>query len=153
MITEFQFWLESIVEDFPIPYEVKHICFVYEKHNNAFVLSMGGCELKPNINNIFDYYPLEAQFFFDKTINNIKTQNEDYYAKIVKTVIDESFSSDYLKIQFDDKSIYFGEYGNKLDFLFTIKNNWLYWFDFPLKFVKIKFGEYNGNFKRIQSIG
>ena len=123
MITEFQFWLESIVEDDPIPYEIKNICFVYEKHNNAFVLSMGGCELKPNNNNIFDYYPLEAQFYFDKSFNNIKIEKEDYYKQIVKAVIDESFSSDYLKSQYNNRNIYFGEYGQTLEFLFTIKNN------------------------------
>ena len=72
IIENFSFWLESIVEDDPIPYEIKNISFVYTKTNSCFVLCMGGTEFKPNQNNIFDFFPLEAQFFYFIQLNKIK---------------------------------------------------------------------------------
>ena len=120
IIKNFSFWLESIVEDFPIPYEIKNICFVYTKTNSCFVLCMGGTEFKPNLNYIFDYFPLEAQFFNFYELNKIK--DEKYYKNLVKNCIDESFASKYLKQQFNKKSIYFGEYGQNLEFLFQVEN-------------------------------
>ena len=51
IIENFSFWLESIVEDDPIPYEIKNISFVYTKTNSCFVLCIGGTEFKPNQNN------------------------------------------------------------------------------------------------------
>ena len=121
IIENFSFWLESIVEDDPIPYEIKNISFVYTKTNSCFVLCMGGTEFKPNQNNIFDFFPLEAQFFYFTELNKI--EDENYYKNLIKTCIDESFSSSYLKEQYNKKYIYFGEYGKKLEFLFQVEKN------------------------------
>ncbi len=121
IIKNFSFWLESIVEDDPIPYEIENISFVYTKTNSCFVLCMGGTEFKPNQNNIFDFFPLEAQFFYFIQLNKIKDEN--YYKNLIKTCIDESFSSSYLKEQYNKKYIYFGEYGKKLEFLFQVEKN------------------------------
>lgn len=118
MIDKFTFWLESIVEDTPIPYEVKHISFVYTKRNGCFVLMLGGTETAPNLNNMFDFFPLEAQYHFDNELYNIT--DESYFVKLMQTVIDESFSSDYIKHQYKGKKIYFGKYKEKLKFLFQI---------------------------------
>lgn len=118
MINNFQYWLESIVEDNPIPYEIKHICFICSQNGKILTLSMGGCELKPTQNNMFDYYPLEAQFYFDRKL--FKITNQEYYKKLVKDIIDESFSSYYLKYQFNGKSIYFGTLNGDLEFLFSL---------------------------------
>ena len=121
IIKNFSFWLESIVEDDPIPYEIKNICFVYTKTNSCFVLCMGGTEFKPNQNNIFDFFPLEAQFFNCFELNKIN--DEKYYRHLIKTCIDQSFSSNYLKYQYYKKCIYFGEYGERLEFLFQVEKN------------------------------
>lgn len=118
IIEQFIFWLESIVEDDPIPYEIQYVSFVYTKINSSFVLCVGGNEFKPNTNNIYDYFPLEAQYFNCPNLNSIK--DELYYANLIKTCIDESFSSCILKQQFKNKLIYFGEYGKNLKFLFKV---------------------------------
>lgn len=103
MIEDLRFWLEQIVEDDPIPYEIKHIIFYYVC-DNAITLCMGGTEQKPTQNNMFDYFPLEAQYFNCKELNTIK--DEDYFQRLLKSSLDECFSSGYLKNQFKDKKIY-----------------------------------------------
>lgn len=118
MIEDFISWLEGIVEDDPIPYEIKHICFIYTCYDKSFSLEVGGTELKPNLNNIFDYYPLEAQFFNCKQLNSI--QNKEHYIKLIKYIIDESFSSDFLRQQYKSKHIYLSEMGKNPEFLFDI---------------------------------
>ncbi len=119
MIEEFSFWLNSIVEDDPIPYEVKHITFMYIENNNSFFVCVGGNEFKPNTNNMFDYFPLEAQFFYSKKMNEINS--ETYLKKLVVYCIDESFSSPYLKEQFMNRKIYICKRGEKPKFLFVVK--------------------------------
>jgi hypothetical protein len=119
MIQQLRTWLLGIIEDDPIPYEIKNICFVYSKYNGCFILSMGGTENKPYLNNLFDYYPLESQVFYCKSIMNIK--DKDYYENLVKYMIDESFASFELKSNFMNRHIYFGEYGKNLEFLFVVK--------------------------------
>ncbi len=119
MIEEFTFWLLSIVEDDPIPYEISSICFCYTKNGEAKTLFMGGCEYSPRLRYLFDYFPLEAQFFNCKTLE--KFYDDKYFDKIVCNLIDESFSNDILKKEFYGKKIYFGEYKSKLSYLFTVK--------------------------------
>lgn len=119
MIKSFSFWLESIVEDDPIPYEINHIIFMYEENNKSFSLCVGGTEFKPNYNNMFDYFPLEAQFLCLKQLNEIS--DEMYYKKLIMFYIDESFSSQYLKEQFLNKKIYLCKKGESPKFLFVVK--------------------------------
>ena len=119
MIEEFVFWLLSVVEDDPIPYEISNICFCYAQNGEAKTLFMGGCEYAPKLNYLFDYFPLEAQFFNSKQLD--KFLNTNYYDKIVCDLIDESFANDMLKKEFYGRKIYFGEYKDKLKYLFTVK--------------------------------
>lgn len=119
MITEFVFWLKSIVEDDPLPYEISSICFCYVQNGMAKTLMMGGCEFRPKINYLFDYYPLEAQYFDCKLLRQF--ENEKSFKQLICQVIDESFADDYLKKEFYGKKIYFGEYNKRLKYLFTVK--------------------------------
>lgn len=105
------FWLLQIVEDDPVPYEIKHIIFVYDN----FSLFVGGTENAPNNNNMFDYFPLEAQYFDYVDLYKIKSFD------VICNVIDEAFSNDYLKDQLKNKKIYFAKFGNTPKFLFEIK--------------------------------
>ena len=102
----FTFWLLSIVEDDPIPYEINHIVFVINQDNS---ITMGGCEQKPNLNNMFDYYPLEAQYFYLKNLSYLQ----------IKNLIDESFSNEELKFQFKKRKIYCSYFDN-IEFLFCV---------------------------------
>lgn len=120
MIEQFIFWLCSIVEDNPIPYEINHISFVYRTSNKCISLAMGGTEYKPTLNNLFDYFPLEAQFF--DCLDLLKISNINYYHRLLAQIINESFSVPYLKHQFKDRAIYLGEYGKSMEFLFNVKN-------------------------------
>lgn len=118
MIEELIFWVTGIVEDNPIPYEVKHIVFCYTLTNNCFIVFMGGCEQKPLQENMFDYFPLEAQYFDSKQLYSIK--DESYFVKLFPKVIDEAFSDEFLTSQFNDKKIYFSKYGNLPKYLFCL---------------------------------
>lgn len=108
------FWLLQIVEDNPIPYEIKHIIFVYDN----FSLFVGGTENIPTTKNMFDYFPLEAQYFdcnqFYKIIDN-------KFFEVAFDVIDEAFSNDYLKTQLKNKKIYFSKFSISPKFLFEVK--------------------------------
>ncbi len=117
MTDELIFWLEEIVDDDPLPYEIKHITFLYTKQNGCFELCMGGTEQKPNPNNMFDYFPLEAQYF---DLKDFAIFNEQYFVKLMCYFISEAFSSDYLKIQFKAKRIHFAKVGEKPKFLFYL---------------------------------
>lgn len=119
MIELFSFWLMSIVEDDPIPYEISSICFCYTKNGDTKTLFMGGCEFEPKPNYQFDYFPLEAQFF---DCNELKKIPLAHYDEIVCDLIDEGFSSDYIKCQYYGKRIYYGEYNTNLKYLFTVLN-------------------------------
>lgn len=63
MVNEFIFWVMGVLEDDPIPYEVKEIYFCLHRENGNIFLSFGGNEKKEKIVFNFEYYPLEAQFF------------------------------------------------------------------------------------------
>lgn len=117
MTDEIMFWLEEIVEDDPLPYEIKHITFLYTKQNGCISLCMGGTEQKPTLCNMFDYFPLEAQYF---DLKELATSNEQYFVKLMCYFISEAFSNDYLKLQFNAKKIYFGKVGTKPKFLFCL---------------------------------
>lgn len=59
---EFISWIEGIIEDDPIPYEIKSLVFYLNSH---FEIGFSGTEKeKVEIVNRFFYEPLEAQFFY-----------------------------------------------------------------------------------------
>ena len=71
---EFKSWLYSVIEDDPIPYEIKSLVFFI---NNNFEIGFSGFE-EENVN-IVDfgfYFPQDAEFFYCKELYNFfKKQN------------------------------------------------------------------------------
>ncbi len=65
---EFILWLKGIVEDDPIPYEIKSLVFYLNKNNE---IGFSGTEEKEvKVVDKFFYYPLEAQYFYCSNLYN-----------------------------------------------------------------------------------
>lgn len=116
-MTSLEYWLASIVEDNPLPYEIKYIVFILHLCNSKFFLEMGGCDLFPNNSMFFPYYPLEAQFFYDK--NLVVAGEINGKIKRVKMEIDESFSSLEIQKEFKGRKVYLYN-NNKFIYLFKV---------------------------------
>lgn len=115
MIDTFIFWLNSIVEDSPIPDEVENIVFVVKENGDYRYLELRGYEETININSIF-FRPLEAEFF---TLTNLYHKGANVFIYKLKSMIDEAFFADGLKWQFKNRKIYL-LYNDKLEYLFSI---------------------------------
>ena len=61
---EFVFWLKGIIEDDPIPYEIKSLVFFINKN---YEIGFSGSE-EENIKfiDLYFYFPLESEYFFSK---------------------------------------------------------------------------------------
>lgn len=118
MPEDFVFWIKSIVEDDPIPYEIEHIYFALSLKNKISSLSLGGRELETEIIGNFEYYPLEAQFFFNQTFNNI---TDPYLAKLaVKELLDYALKDSEIKKIFKNKKLYIGEFQKSPEYKISV---------------------------------
>ncbi len=117
MTEDLKFWLEQIVEDDPIPYEIKYIIFSYT-FDGVITLCMGGTEQKPTQNNMFDFFPLEAQFFDCKELARINDRS--FFERLFENSLDECFCDKYLKNQFKGKKIYLYNGINMPKYLFCL---------------------------------
>ena len=115
MVNKFTFWLESIVEDDPLPDEINSILFKVDKNGGYKFIKLLGYSGVPNVNKIA-YFPLEAQFFLDHTLAK---QPTDKFLFNAKYIIEECFNSLILKKQFKGKKIYF-QFNNVVEYLFKI---------------------------------
>lgn len=114
MPEDFVFWIKSIVEDDPIPYEINHLYFALSLKNKIASLSLGGRELGNEIIGDFEYFPLEAQFFSNQTFNNII---DSYLAKLaVKELLDYALDDPEIRKTFKNKNIYIGEFQKKPEY-------------------------------------
>ena len=114
MTQKLAFWLESIVEDDPLPDEVDVIVFKLNANGNYKYLELLGLENELNLNKE-TFRPLEAQFF---DLKEILTKDERVFVYRLKTIIDEAFSSLVLKQQYKNRKIYL--YVNTFEFLFEV---------------------------------
>ena len=117
-MSDLDLWLGGIVEDTPIPFEIKNIIFFYDQNGKVFSLGMGGVENTPKTATGFEFFPKEAEFCFEKQLLSI--QNEEYFRSLAKSMIDECFFDKNLKTQFAGKKIYFGKLNEDVEYLFTI---------------------------------
>lgn len=116
---DFIFWVFSIEEDDPIPYEVFHLYFVISMRNNACALSLTGTEIFENPVTNFEFYPLEAYYFVNQTYNEIK---DIFIAKItVKELVEKALENPNFKRIFKHKQIHITEYGENIDYTFNVK--------------------------------
>lgn len=118
MVEQFIFWILGIVEDDPIPDEIKCILFETKIRGEYKYIILKGYENEPNIN-AFTFCPLEAQWFNNTTLAKMHKDNFIYN---IKYIINESFANNELKAVFKSKKIYF-KYLDKIEFLFKIDIN------------------------------
>ena len=93
---EFIFWLYGIIEDDPIPVEIKSLVFYL---NNNCELGFSGSE-EENIKKVdlYFYYPLEAEFFYSNSFNILlKTKAEEDKFNFVKLLLKKLKTDKYFK--------------------------------------------------------
>ncbi len=99
-------WVLSIVEDDPIPLEVKYMYFLIHEDLKGFHIEFGGREKKEKAIYFLDYLPLEGEFLnfqFDCAFSEVPLYLEQ--------AIDSAFLDDEFKDVFKDKEIYIASYG------------------------------------------
>ncbi len=115
---EFIFWISSMVEDNPIPYEISCIYFVLDFSNRYCVLSFVGCELEENPLLNYEYFPLDAYNFENQSFLQIK---DIYLAKItVKELIEQSLETPEFKSIFNNKKIFLCEKYKEIEYEFSV---------------------------------
>lgn len=117
---DFVFWVLNIIEDDPIPYEIKNIYFVISFKNSVCALAFVGTENIENPLSSFEFYPLEAHWFRNLSYNQIK---EIYTAKVtVKDLIEKALSENiYFLNSLKSKTIIICEYGKENDWSYFVK--------------------------------
>lgn len=95
LFNKFIFWLEGLIQDDPIPFEINSLVFFINSH---FEIGFSGTE-KQNVQKIDHemFFPLEAEFFYCPNLtkkfeeisekvrlNMVKTSNHEN--KIIKTI-------------------------------------------------------------------
>lgn len=109
------FWLSSIVEDTPLPDEIKKIVIVvYSEKKNKY-LKFLGYEKQIDIN-APAFYPLEGQYFYYKDM--LTLSEKEMILRIIST-IEDSFYDKGLKHEYANREI-FVYYGKNLKFLFKV---------------------------------
>jgi hypothetical protein len=117
MFEEFYFWIISMLEDDPIPYEIWFIYFVIDFSTDICKLSFVGSELKQNPLTNYEYFPLEAHFFSNQSFINIK---DIYIAKItVKELIEQALEKNEFKSKFSNKQIFLCERYKEIEYTFN----------------------------------
>lgn len=114
MVSEISFWLESIVEDDPLPDEIELILFKTNFNGEYKYLELLGYEKEIN-ENALPFRTLEMQFFKSKDLEKLK--DITFYNRC-KYLIEECFESEILKHEYRGRKIYF--YFKKLEFLFVV---------------------------------
>jgi len=114
VVDEFIFWLESIVEDDPLPEEIDVILFKTNFNGKYKYLELLGYQTQINENSL-SYRTPEMQFFKSKELAKL---NDITFYNRCKYLIEECFSSGILKQQFSGKKIYF--HFKNIEFLFKI---------------------------------
>lgn len=112
VLEDFLYWVLGIQEDDPLPYEINYIYFLISFSNNACTLVYVGSENfeKQPVN--FEYFPLEAQYFYNQTFNQITEINLALLA--LKQLLEDSFDNPEFKKMFKNKKIYFGEFAKSV---------------------------------------
>lgn len=104
MVESFVLWVMGVIEDTPLPYEVKFFTFcLHEECGNSYI-SFGGNEILPSHIFNFEYYPLDAQFFGPITLPNFSLFS--LRKLLEKAIKDKSFAA-----SFSNKNIFFGRFG------------------------------------------
>lgn len=115
---EFFFWITSMVEDTPVPYEIKYLYFIVNFQNNCCILSFAGCERDENPLLNFEYYPLDAYHFANHSYMEIK---DIYLAKITaKELIEQALETYEFKKIFKNKKIFLCQLFGEVEYMFEV---------------------------------
>ncbi len=100
---DFVCWLNGLIEDDPIPYEISSLVFFV---NNHAEIGMSGTETKQvkNIDYNF-YFPLEAQYFYCIEFYNQKNFNIDKSLKFLEESLNKLKKDKY----FGKFNLFFGK--------------------------------------------
>ena len=115
MVNKFIFWIKSILEEFPMPDEIKYVVFNVKFAGKYKFLELKGYEQYPNENDNC-FIPLEAQFFNCKELAKMK---EKQFIYNLKYLIEECFSDEFIAFVLKGRSIFL-YFNNKLELLFKI---------------------------------
>ncbi len=124
----FSDWLKGLVEDDPLPQEIRHMCFIisYRKSHTELALS---CSENPFLYAIPDmYYPLETECFFCPKYFNIRPNSRQNVYAVTKKLIVDFFEKEKTlthfrpngRTEFANLTISLGFRGKKANFLVKV---------------------------------
>jgi len=87
----FSEWLLGLIEDDPIPYEIKYLTFIITEFDDRYELSLTGSEQKPLVCEPDFYYPLECQCFYNTSYFNLRPLGRRKVLEITKKLIINTF--------------------------------------------------------------
>lgn len=124
----FEEWFLGLFEDDPLPYEIKHLCFIISLGGGRPELAVSGSENPFVFCNPEMYYPLEAQCFFCQKYFNIRPNGRKNIYDVTKKLILNFFESQKTKTHFRPNgrselakmTISLGFRGKKANFLVKI---------------------------------
>lgn len=99
---EFVNWILGIEEDDPLDPEIRFIIFSLNTKNEVNSISYAGCENKQKIVCSFDYFPLEAQFFYDSNVFNL---NKEDIAQVFKVLVKDILDNQDIYNLFNGRSV------------------------------------------------
>ncbi|MBQ8845142.1 MAG: hypothetical protein IJ008_03910 [Clostridia bacterium] len=99
MIETIKNWIKGIVEDDPIPYEIKYIYFLIVEDKTSYHLEFVGSEFK-DTNNNYPFYVLEGEYCFLNYDADIK-----FFLNEIVLSLDLIFLDDEIDLIFKNKEI------------------------------------------------
>lgn len=89
----FREWLFGIIEDDPIPQEIKYLTFIISVYPDRCELAVTGSEEKLEICQPNFYYPLEAQCFYNTAYFNLRPLGRKVILDKTKSLIQRCFQA------------------------------------------------------------
>ena len=100
---EFFEWVVGLLEEDPLDYEITTVYFLYGKINNLPYIRMLATEIDNGLLSDFTYNPLEAQFFYSKSLLNTFTNKQgldklkDFIVRSLNKLKEEQLLEDLIK--------------------------------------------------------
>ena len=91
MIEKIKDWIKGLVEDDPIPYEIKYIYFLIVEEKTSYHLEFVGSEFKDTKNN-YPFYVLEGEYCFLNYDVDINTFLSEIVVSIDSIFLDEEIN-------------------------------------------------------------
>lgn len=100
-------WVLGIIEDDPIPVEIKFLYFLIVPDRKGFHIEFGGKEIKEEVIYHLEYQPLEAEFFLmelNQPLNEI--------IALLEEAVDLIYLHDEFLALVSDKQVFISVYGS-----------------------------------------